>query len=377
MASMGAYPPAVSTLVAVTVATVAFLAAAPMASAARAFFVFGDSLVDNGNNNFLMTTARADAPPYGIDFPTHMPTGRFSNGLNIPDIISEYLGAEPALPYLSPYLRGENLLVGANFASAGVGILNDTGVQFVNIIRIGQQLDNFEEYQRRLAAFVGDDMARQRVNQALVLITLGGNDFVNNYYLVPFSARSQQYEIHDYVPFIISEYKKVLGRLYELGARRVIVTGTGMIGCVPAELALHSLDGSCAPDLTRAADLFNPQLERMLAELNSEVGGGGSVFVAANTNRVSFDFMFNPQQYGFVTAKVACCGQGPYNGIGLCTPASNVCANRDVYAYWDAFHPTERANRIIVGNFMHGSTDHISPMNLSTILAIDDHNIRN
>jgi hypothetical protein len=106
--------------------------AAPGASAApRAFFVFGDSLVDNGNNNYLMTTARADAPPYGIDFPTHMPTGRFSNGLNIPDIISEHLGSEPALPYLSPYLRGDKLLVGANFASAGVGILNDTGIQFV------------------------------------------------------------------------------------------------------------------------------------------------------------------------------------------------------------------------------------------------------
>jgi hypothetical protein len=80
----------------------------------------------------------------------------------------------------------------------------------VNIIRIGQQLDNFEDYQRRLAGFIGEDAARQRVNQALVLITLGGNDFVNNYYLVPFSARSQQFEIHDYVPFIISEYKKVL-----------------------------------------------------------------------------------------------------------------------------------------------------------------------
>ncbi|SPT19012.1 unnamed protein product [Triticum aestivum] len=346
-------------------------ASAPTASAARAFFVFGDSLVDNGNNNYLMTTARADAPPYGIDFPTHMPTGRFSNGLNIPDIISEYLGAEPALPYLSPYMRGENLLVGANFASAGVGILNDTGVQFVNIIRIAQQLQNFQDYQRRLAAYIGEDAARERVSQSLVLITLGGNDFVNNYYLVPFSARSQQFEIHDYVPFIISEYKKVLARLYELGARRVIVTGTGMIGCVPAELALHSLDGSCAPDLTRAADLFNPQLERMLTELNGEVGHD-DVFIAANTNRVSFDFMFNPQQYGFATAKIACCGQGPYNGIGLCTPASNVCANRDVYAYWDAFHPTERANRIIVANFMHGTTDHISPMNLSTILAMDN-----
>lgn len=55
---------------------------------ARAFFVFGDSLVDSGNNNYLATTARADSPPYGIDYPTGQPTGRFSNGLNIPDLIS-------------------------------------------------------------------------------------------------------------------------------------------------------------------------------------------------------------------------------------------------------------------------------------------------
>lgn len=99
---------------------------------ARAFFVFGDSLVDSGNNNYLMTTARADSPPYGLDYPTHRATGRFSNGLNVPDIISEHLGAEPVLPYLSPHLDGHKLLVGANFASAGVGILNDTGIQFVS-----------------------------------------------------------------------------------------------------------------------------------------------------------------------------------------------------------------------------------------------------
>ena len=85
-------------------------------------------------------------------------------------------------------------------------------------------------------------------------------------------------------------------RLYELGARRVVVTGTGMIGCVPAELAMHSVDGECARDLTEAADLFNPQLVRMLAGLNADIGR--DVFIAANTNRVSFDFMFNPQDYG-------------------------------------------------------------------------------
>jgi len=58
------------------------------AEAQRAFFVFGDSLVDNGNNNYLATSARADAPPYGIDYPTRRATGRFSNGYNIPDFIS-------------------------------------------------------------------------------------------------------------------------------------------------------------------------------------------------------------------------------------------------------------------------------------------------
>jgi hypothetical protein len=67
----------------------AALHAAPRgAHAARAFFVFGDSLVDNGNNNYFFTQARADAPPYGIDTPDQRATGRFSNGKNVPDIIS-------------------------------------------------------------------------------------------------------------------------------------------------------------------------------------------------------------------------------------------------------------------------------------------------
>lgn len=73
-----------------TVALVLLARVAEAAAADRAFFVFGDSLVDSGNNNFLATSARSNFPPYGVDYPTHRPTGRFSNGLNLPDIISEY-----------------------------------------------------------------------------------------------------------------------------------------------------------------------------------------------------------------------------------------------------------------------------------------------
>ncbi|CAI0433700.1 unnamed protein product [Linum tenue] len=228
----------------------------------RAFFVFGDSLVDNGNNNYLATTARADSPPYGIDSASGRPSGRFSNGRNIPDFISEALGSEPTLPYLSPELNGERLLVGANFASAGIGILNDT------------------------------------------------------------------------------------------------------------ERAMRGVAGQCAPELQRAAALFNPQLTDLIGELNSELGE--SVFIAANTRMMTNDFISNPEAFGFTDSEVACCGQGPYNGIGLCTPASNLCQNRDVNVFWDAFHPSERANGFIVQTILNGSPDVISPMNLSTVLAMDN-----
>ena len=56
----------------------------------RPFFVFGDSLVDNGNNNYLLTTARADSPPYEIDYPTPKSISRFSNVFNILDLISQF-----------------------------------------------------------------------------------------------------------------------------------------------------------------------------------------------------------------------------------------------------------------------------------------------
>ena len=41
----------------------------------------------------------------------------------------------------------------------------------------------FEQYQERLSAVVGAKRAKKVVNEALVLMTLGGNDFVNNYFL--------------------------------------------------------------------------------------------------------------------------------------------------------------------------------------------------
>ena len=45
-----------------------------------AILVFGDSIVDPGNNNYIKTLIKCDFAPYGRDFNGGMSTGRFSNG---------------------------------------------------------------------------------------------------------------------------------------------------------------------------------------------------------------------------------------------------------------------------------------------------------
>ncbi|KAL3611697.1 hypothetical protein D5086_002717 [Populus alba] len=61
------------------------------------FFIFGDSLADNGNNNHLATDAKANYPPFGIDFLNQTSTGRFTNGRTTVDVIG------PAFPTLLNY----------------------------------------------------------------------------------------------------------------------------------------------------------------------------------------------------------------------------------------------------------------------------------
>lgn len=77
-------------LVAVLALFVAFsYAATDGGGALGASYIFGDSLVDAGNNNFLATLSKANIKPNGIDFKPSggLPTGRYTNGRTIGDIL--------------------------------------------------------------------------------------------------------------------------------------------------------------------------------------------------------------------------------------------------------------------------------------------------
>lgn len=51
-----------------------------------AMFAFGDSLIDDGNNNGLNSFAKSNYYPYGIDF-YQGATGRFCNGKTVVDAL--------------------------------------------------------------------------------------------------------------------------------------------------------------------------------------------------------------------------------------------------------------------------------------------------
>jgi len=51
-----------------------------------AMFILGDSLLDNGNNNYIVTLAKSNFLPNGLDF-QFGPTGRFCNGRTVADVI--------------------------------------------------------------------------------------------------------------------------------------------------------------------------------------------------------------------------------------------------------------------------------------------------
>lgn len=61
-----------------------------------AIFAFGDSILDTGNNDYILTLIKANFLPYGMNFPDGVPTGRFCNG----KIPSDFIGDFPLLYHI-------------------------------------------------------------------------------------------------------------------------------------------------------------------------------------------------------------------------------------------------------------------------------------
>ncbi|KAH7295786.1 hypothetical protein KP509_27G065900 [Ceratopteris richardii] len=339
-----------------------------MADRPTAMFIFGDSLVDVGMNNNVPSLARANYRPNGIDYPGGVPTGRFCNGRLISDFLSEYWRIPPALAYDDPANMGETLLNGANFASAGAGILNDTGMVFNKRFPMDQQVDFFREHKEKLIALVGTEEASRILAGASVSITIGSNDFLSNYF-IPISPRRARYTLPEYINLLIPELKRQVMSIYEIGARKIVVAGVGPLGCIPFIIAMRfgTNQGRCVEKYQQIAMDFNARLVSLVQELQETLTD--ATFLYSNAFDLSLQLIQNPALYGFTTVNKACCGRGPYGGLIACNRFDPVCPDRTKYVFWDPFHPTEAVNRLVSQQLLFGPPSVISPMNLSQLFA--------
>ncbi|KAK9105944.1 hypothetical protein Scep_022788 [Stephania cephalantha] len=273
-----------------------FASIAAMGSASSLVtFVFGDSLTDVGNNNFLQySLAKSNYPWYGIDFNGGQATGRFTNGRTIGDILSTKLGIQSPPPYLSLSQNDDRILKGVNYASGGAGILNETGQYFLQRLTFDDQITSFEKNKEAIKAKIGEQATNKLLNEAIYFVGMGSNDYVNNF-LQPFMADGQQYTHEAFVDLLISTLDKQIKRLYNLGARKLVFTGIGPLGCIPSQRA-KSKQGGCLLRVNQWVSQFNAQVQKLLLALNP--GLPGTEFTFADTYPVVLDLIMNPHSYG-------------------------------------------------------------------------------
>ncbi|GMN41253.1 hypothetical protein TIFTF001_010475 [Ficus carica] len=266
-----------------------------------AVFAFGDSTVDSGNNNGVATIIRAIHPPYGQDFPGHVPSGRFSNGKLTTDFLVSSLGIKELLPaYHDPRLTDSDLVTGVSFASSGSG-LDDAMSEATGARNLVAQMRDFDEAMKRIERAVGRNASQELVRDSVFVISAGTNDILC---------------------------------LYKRGARKFGVAGLPPVGCLPLQGTVGSIMPSprmlqrrCVRQQNIDSQAYNFKLQHLLSNLHSSLPG-------------------------FEQTVQACCCTGLLELGPFCNSHLPMCSDVSKYLFWDSMHTTQAAYSVITGEFL-------------------------
>nr|XP_043625228.1 GDSL esterase/lipase At1g29670-like [Erigeron canadensis] len=325
------------------------------------YFIFGDSLVDSGNNNALLTQAKANYPPYGIDFPEG-PTGRFTNGRTKADIIGQLLGFVDN--FIPPYATVTNpeISKGVNYGSGGAGIRDETGRNLGDRISLNRQLLNHASIISRLSLLQRNKtFTNEYLKKCIYVLEMGSNDYINNYLMPNNYVTSRIYTPDQYAADLVRQYSKQLRTLYNLGARKVAVFGLSLIGCTPTEIARFGTEGQpCVQRINDAVELFNNKLKPAIDEINTNFQDARFTFI--NMTSIS------TPEGGLVPPGPPCC---QVRSDGQCVPNSIPCPNRNVTIFYDGFLPTEIVNSLFAARaYVAQSPMDASPYDISQLARL-------
>ncbi|KAL9272918.1 GDSL esterase/lipase-like protein [Drosera capensis] len=288
------------------------------------FLTFGDSSVDSGNNDFLLTPFKSNFAPYGINYFNHTPNGRFCDGRLAADFVVEYFDFGNHVPaYLDPDLKAKYIThekYVATFASAGSGY--DPLTALYGLVNpLSAQLELFKQYKQTMIGRLGSKKAQNTMDKVICLISAGTNDLTLSYIGNPFSIRRLQYTQDGYEDYLVTLMRQYIEEMHQQGCKRIAVAGVPPIGCMPfVRLMTFTAGNSCSDTYNEAAMSMNSKIQ---AELKS--------FRLAR---------------GFNETEKGCCGTG-YIEIGTSCRGLPTCSNPKEYVFWDSVHPTQALYKIM------------------------------
>ncbi|KAG6402101.1 hypothetical protein SASPL_138973 [Salvia splendens] len=341
-----------------------------------AIYAFGDSILDSGNNNKLLTVCRANHKPYGIDFPGQSHTGRFSNGKLPGDMLVSAFRIKEILPaYADSTLDADDLDTGVSFASACSG-LHDLTAAEVGVLNLDKQFQNFEQAFVKMEEVFGLEKTTATVQRALFMISAGSSDMIDNYYLLP--TTRAMYSLPTYHDMLLKNLDTFVKKLYNAGAKNIAIIGLPPLGCLPMDTTVFpppspsSAPSQKSENLT--GDLFrreckakhNADAKEYNAKLEVRVK---RMMVAMPTLKVIYmdlftpmmDMIDTPSKYGFKTTLKGCCGSGSVELGPLCNVASIACHVHSEYVFWDSINPSEAAYKALTNNFKARSLRRLYP----------------
>uniref|UniRef100_I1KHH2 Uncharacterized protein n=1 Tax=Glycine max TaxID=3847 RepID=I1KHH2_SOYBN len=306
-----------------------------------ALFIFGDSLFDVGNNNYInsSTFLQANFPPYGETF-FNYPTGRFSDGRVIPDFIAEYATLPLIQAYLSPAGFQDHYIYGVNFASAGAGALVETNQGLV--IDLKAQVKYFTEVSKQFRQKLGDEEAKKLLSRAIYIFSIGGNDYGTPFLTNLTSGAVLPCPQQKFVDYVIGNITAVIKEIYNEGGRKFGFVNVGPLNCFPLlRMAINStsLSACLEEEASAIARLHNNALPKMLHGLEKQLKG--FKYSVTDFYGALIELMKYPSKY-------ACCGGGPYRGDNSCGGKRGIeeyelCNNVNNNVFFDSLHPTEIA----------------------------------
>ncbi|KAJ4917438.1 GDSL esterase/lipase [Raphanus sativus] len=257
-----------------------------------ALIVFGDSIMDTGNNNRLPTLLKCNFPPYGKDFPGGLATGRFSDGRVPSDLIAEKLGIAKSLPaFMNPNLKPQDLLKGVTFASGGTGY-DPLTAKIMSVISVWDQLTYFKQYISTIKQHFGEKKAQDILDHSFFVVCSSSNDLAHT-----FMAQSHKYDRTSYANFLADSAVKFVRELHKLGAKKIGVFSAVPVGCVPLQRTVFGglFTRGCVKPLNNMAKQFNARLSPALESLDKELDG---VILYIDVYDTLFDMIQHPAKYG-------------------------------------------------------------------------------